>query len=138
MPDQFAADAGRTIPIYVGTTRERSDDGLWSSSRSGPLNYSVMDVNVLPDREPGIVRLPRGAAEARTDFRTGGIAAVSDRAAFVSAARRSKARDGVDDCQNTQLAAGGELVLDEVHRPCRVRRDRLAAVLAELRLGSAL
>jgi esterase/lipase superfamily enzyme len=99
VPDAFAAEAGRIVPIHVGTTRGRSDDGLWSSSLLGPLNYAVIDVNVPPDRAPGIVSLPRGAADPRTDFLTGRIATMPDRAAFRSAAgaalRGGRGRDEV-------------------------------------------
>jgi esterase/lipase superfamily enzyme len=87
VPDVYEADLGRNVPIFVGTTRQRNADGLWSSSQPGPLNYAAIDVNVPPDREPGIVSLSRGKPDPRTDFLTGKIKAYSDRDAFRAAAR---------------------------------------------------
>jgi esterase/lipase superfamily enzyme len=88
VPDDFEADVGRNVPIFVGTTRQRSEDGLWSSSQPSGINYAVIDVNVPPDREPGSVKLPRGEPDPRTDFLTSGIETYSDRDAFRAAARR--------------------------------------------------
>jgi esterase/lipase superfamily enzyme len=87
VPDDFDAGIGRNVPVFVGTTRQRSDDGLWSSSQPGTLNYAVIDVNVPPAREPGLVQLSRGEPDPRTDFLTAGINAYADRAAFRAAAR---------------------------------------------------
>ena len=52
--------------------------------------------------------------------------------------RRREPRPDVDDGQHPQLAAGGELVVDEVHRPGLVRRGRRTAILPKPRLHSPL
>jgi len=49
-----------------------------------------------------------------------------------------EAREGVDHRQNPDLAARGELVVDEVHRPDIVRLRRRRPILAKLRLDPAL
>lgn len=87
VPDDFEAGIGRNVPILVGTTRQLGDDGLWSSSQPGSLNYATINVNVPPDREPGIVKPSRGKLDPNTDFLTGQITPYSDRAAFRAAAR---------------------------------------------------
>jgi len=87
VPDAFEVEVGRNVPILVGTTRQRSADGFWSSSRPGSINYATIHVNVPPDREAGIVKLPRGEPDPRKDFLTREINEYSDRAAFRAAAR---------------------------------------------------
>ena len=51
--------------------------------------------------------------------------------------RRREPREGVDDGQHPDLAAGGELVVDEVHRPGLIAARGRHTVLAQLRLHPA-
>lgn len=51
---------------------------------------------------------------------------------------RREPAEGVDDGQNPQLAAGGELVVDEVHGPDLIRPCRPATIVAQLRLDPVL
>ncbi len=51
---------------------------------------------------------------------------------------RREPAEGVDDGQNPQLAAGGELVMDKVHSPDLIRSRRRTAIVAQLRLDPTL
>ena len=52
--------------------------------------------------------------------------------------RRTEPRMGVDNGQDAELLAHGELVMDEIHRPDIVRADGLLVVLAQLCLHPPL
>ncbi len=49
-----------------------------------------------------------------------------------------EATEGVHDREHTDLAAGGELVVDEVHRPGLVDLTCIGSILAQLGLDAAL
>ncbi|MEY8838348.1 alpha/beta hydrolase, partial [Cribrihabitans sp. XS_ASV171] len=91
IPDAAAREAGKTLPIYVGTTRARDPEAVFAKAEPGGLNYAVVQVSVPPERKPGVVKLPQGAPDAGTDFLTRDVAYYDDRAAFRAAARRALA-----------------------------------------------
>jgi esterase/lipase superfamily enzyme len=102
VPDPIAADASNSVPVYVGTTRQPTTDGLWSDTSPAPLSYGVAYVSVPPDRRPGEVTIPRGNPDARTDFLTQRVARFPDRAAF----RTTVAKDIQE-----RMRSGGDVVV---------------------------
>lgn len=89
VPDAAAAQAEQSVRVYVGTTRERAPNRLWSPFRPGALNYGYVDVSVPAKRTPGVVTLPRGEPDPQTDYLTRQVAVYADRGAFRAAARRA-------------------------------------------------
>ena len=87
-PDEQARTSDRIIPVYVGTTRARTADGLWSAFEEGPLNYARIDISVPRTHVPGLIEPPDSEPDPERHFLTRDIAPFSDRAAF----RRTVAR----------------------------------------------
>lgn len=81
-PDPAASAADGIVPVYVGTTRAQTADGLWSASEAGPLNYALIDVSVPPEHVPGMIELPGSSADPERDFLTRDVVPFVDRAAF--------------------------------------------------------
>jgi hypothetical protein len=52
--------------------------------------------------------------------------------------RWREAAEGVDDREHADLAAGGELVVDEVHRPGLIDLTCIGSILTQLGLHTAL
>ncbi|AML50858.1 MULTISPECIES: alpha/beta hydrolase [Falsihalocynthiibacter] len=54
------ADVGAVVPIYVGTTRNPTNDGTFNSSLADATNYVRYDVSIPPLHEPGKIEWPLG------------------------------------------------------------------------------
>ncbi len=46
----IAGDAPNSAPVFAGTTRQPTTDGLWSDTSPAPLSHGIVDVSVPPDR----------------------------------------------------------------------------------------
>jgi esterase/lipase superfamily enzyme len=81
-PDPAALASDNVVPVYVGTTRTRTDDGLWSATEPGRLNYARVDVSVPKIHVPGVIELPDPDADPERHFLTRDIRPFADRAEF--------------------------------------------------------
>lgn len=87
-PDPAALASDNVVPVYVGTTRARTSDGLWSATEPGRLNYARVDVSVPQTHVPGVIELPDPDADPERHFLTRDVRPFADRAEF----RRTVAR----------------------------------------------
>ena len=101
-PDVEAQTSDRIIPVYVGTTRARTADGLWSASADGPLNYARIDISVPRNHVPGLIELPDPDADPERHFLTRDVVQLADRGTF----RRMVART-----LSSRRAIGDEVVV---------------------------
>lgn len=54
------ANVGTLVPIYVGTTRNPTNDGTFNSALAGTTNYVRYDVSIPPSHEAGKIEWPSG------------------------------------------------------------------------------
>lgn len=87
VPRPIPDGVGHIVPLFVGTTRAREENGLWSSGERGSLNFAQVDVSVPPDRRPGQIRVADRTPDPTTDFLTGNVVQYDDAAAFRAAFR---------------------------------------------------
>lgn len=83
-PSGDAPDAGEVVRVYVGTTRAREPDRVWSETDPAPLNYGYVDVGIPPTHVSGDVELSRGAPNPATDFVSRGVKTFASRSDFRS------------------------------------------------------
>lgn len=70
----IAGDAPNSAPVFAGTTRQPTTDGLWSDTSPAPLSHGIVDVSVPPDRRAAEVTLPGRDPDPRRDFLTQRVA----------------------------------------------------------------
>ncbi len=70
MPE--AVDVGQVRPVFVGTTRGRSETGEFDGSRVDTMSFGRYDISVPPDRKVGEISWPprRGKPDPKTQFLT--------------------------------------------------------------------
>ena len=56
--DPQAAVVGTVVPVFIGTTRGRGEDGAFNGKRSEVLHFARLDVSVPPNREAGEIAWP--------------------------------------------------------------------------------
>lgn len=90
-PDPAALASDNVVPVYVGTTRARTADGLWSAIEPGRLSYALVNVSVPRAVVPWVVELPDSNPDPERHFLTRDVRPFADRAEFRRTVARSLA-----------------------------------------------
>lgn len=83
--------------LVVSGRAQTGDATLYGRERSDTLTYGIHTVSIPPDREPGRIRYPRGAADPMRHFTLAGAEPVDGRAAFAEALDRKLSQRDEDE-----------------------------------------
>ena len=94
--DPAAAAIGTVEKVFVGTTRKREADGVFSGGRSEQVAFARYDVSIPPDRAAGEINAPRRNAtpNPRTQFLTTSAEIYDTTPEFQADLRRQLAASG--------------------------------------------
>ena len=100
-----ASAGGKTLQIYVATTREReiSSGNVFTANRANALNFAKFAVSVPPNHKPGNIEMPTATPDPRSSFAVVDQA-VTERSRF-SQSRRSARQYSAEKAQSLRFRA---------------------------------
>lgn len=118
-----AAGTGAVETVFVASTRTFGD-GQFTSARDETLGYSVFDVAVPPDRDPGEVAWPRRVADPEREFTVARALAFRDGAGFRDGLRAAIASRPAGDRDVMVFVHGfNSTFADGLFRTAQIRHD---------------
>ncbi|MFD2250039.1 esterase/lipase superfamily enzyme [Pseudochelatococcus lubricantis] len=84
-----SAPGAKVVTVYVATTRQRDQDGRFTSDRSRALNYARFRISIPPEHKPGNIEWPTSTPDPQKNFVTVEQRQL-DRATFQSEVSRSR------------------------------------------------